>query len=83
MKIKNGITVVLLVIFLAGCLGKKDTDLSQHPLMSEMEGEFSLFVLDKKLDTITSESLRNQGIINVHKIQSGTSLKSAQKSMDF
>ncbi len=83
MKIKIGITIVAIVFLLVGCFEKKDIDLSQHPLSAEKEGTFSLFVLDKKLDTVTNESLREQGILNVHKINAATSLKSAQKRYGF
>lgn len=65
MKIKFSITIAYLVILLVGCLGEKDVNLSQHPLMAEMEGKFSLFVLDNKLDTVTPTILEEQGIVNV------------------
>ncbi|MDR7073556.1 hypothetical protein [Fictibacillus barbaricus] len=83
MKIRIGFTIVAIVFLLVGCLEKKDIDLNQHPLSAEKEGTFSLFVLDKKLDTVSSDSLRKQGILNVSKINAATSLKSAQKRYGF
>jgi hypothetical protein len=83
MKIRIGITIVSIILLLVGCLAKKDIDLSQHPLSAEKEGSLSLFVLDKKLDTVTEENLKEQGILNVHKINAATSLKSAQKRYGF
>jgi hypothetical protein len=83
MKIKFCITIAFLVTLLVGCLGEKDVNVSQHPLMAEMEGKFSLFVLDNKLDTVTLTMLEEQGIANVHKIKSGTSLKDAQERYAF
>lgn len=73
----------ILFIFLLACDGIQNTDISQHQLMAEKEGEFSLFVVADKKDTVDLNSLDKQGIYNVHKIIQTDSLKDSQSEYKF
>lgn len=80
---KRYFSLFILFIFLLGCFGNQSTDISQHQLMAEKEGEFSLFVVADKQITLDLNSLDKQGIYNVHKIIETDSLKDSQRKYKF
>jgi hypothetical protein len=82
-KMKRYFSLIILFIFLLGCVGNQSADISQHQLMAEKEGEFSLFVVADKQVTIDLNSLDKQGIYNVHKIIETDSLKDSQRKYKF
>jgi hypothetical protein len=82
-KIKRYFSLVILYIFLLGCDVFQSTDISQHQLMAEKEGELSLFVVADKQVTVDLNSLDKQGIYNVHKIIETDSLKDSQRKYKF